>query len=114
MFDSKFQSFEIPDYISGRRSLIGQWKDKIWHFGVSADVQLFPVLTYIVRPHVLFSNDGKAIWKSTRQLHRARRSACRDWWNPHWRDRILAAMHWLAQKQGEPQWSITKDFEQGH
>lgn len=29
-------------------------------------------------------------------MHRARRSQCKDWWNPQWRDRLLRAMSWLA------------------
>jgi hypothetical protein len=98
MFKTKLQSFEIPDLLSGRRSLIGQVKGKTWHFGISADISLEPVLAYIIRPHVLFSDDGKNIWTSTDRLHRTRRSACKNWWNQHWRDRILAAMYFLAQK----------------
>jgi hypothetical protein len=107
MFESEFQSFEIPNCLSGRRSLVGQIRGRHWHFGFSADVQLGPVLAYIIRPHVLFSDDGKNIWSSTDRLHRARRSVCRNWWNDRWRDLILASMYWLAQKQDEDELVIT-------
>jgi hypothetical protein len=45
---------------------------------------------------VLFSDDGSQIWPSKARLHSARRTYCKDWWNPHWRDRILASVRWLA------------------
>jgi hypothetical protein len=45
---------------------------------------------------VLFSDDGINIWESKTKLHSARRSNCKDWWNDHWRDRIVAALFILA------------------
>ncbi|MFC1712138.1 toll/interleukin-1 receptor domain-containing protein, partial [Candidatus Poribacteria bacterium] len=107
MFESKLQFFEIPDCISGRRSLVGQSKTRYWHFGFSADIQLEPILVYIVRPHVLFSDDGKNIWSSSDRMHRTRRSVCKNWWNDRWRDLILASMYWLAQKQSGYELVIT-------
>jgi len=85
MFEKKLQSFEISEEISGRRSLVGKDKSRIWHFGISSDFQLEPILAQVISPHVLFSDDGTTIWQSASKLHRARRSACKDWWNPHWR-----------------------------
>jgi hypothetical protein len=107
MFDSKLQPFEIPDCLSGRRNLVGQTRGRHWHFGFSADVQLEPALAYIIRPHVLFSDDGENIWSSTSRLHSARRSVCRNWWNDRWRDLILTSVYWLAQKQGGHELAIT-------
>jgi hypothetical protein len=69
---------------------------RFWHFGVQAKPLVYPTAAYIIKPHVLFSDDGSQIWDSKRRLHRARRSQCRNWWNPEWRDRILATMAWLA------------------
>ena len=58
---------------------------------------VYPSLAFAVRPHVLFSYDGKEIWQSVERLHRARMNQCRNWWNDDWRDRILATMNWLAE-----------------
>jgi hypothetical protein len=69
---------------------------RFWHFGVQAKPLVYPTAAYIIKPHVLFSADGSQIWDSKRRLHRARRSQCKNWWNPEWRDRILATMAWLA------------------
>lgn len=100
MFDKKLQSFELSKDLTGRRSLVGKDKGRIWHFGISVDFQIVPIPALIVWPHVIFSDDGINIWKSTDRLHRARRSACKDWWNPHWRDRLFASIFWIANKQG--------------
>ena len=59
------------------------------------------MVAYIIKPHVLFSDDGRIIWGNKDRLHKARRSQCRNWWNPDWRDRILAVMTWLADEEGQ-------------
>jgi hypothetical protein len=37
-------------------------------------------------------------------MHSARRRQCKSWFNPEWRDRLLATLHWLS--QGSPTISI--------
>lgn len=74
----------------------GSTSKRIWHFGAEAKSLLYPARAYCVKPHVLFSDDGKNIWDGKKRLHKARRKQCKNWWNPHWRDRILATMSWLA------------------
>lgn len=71
-----------------------------WHFGIELKPLLYPEIAYVVKPHVFFSYDGREIWENVGMSHRARRSQCKDWWNPHWRDRILAAMSLLADSDG--------------
>jgi hypothetical protein len=99
-------SFTLPNGFKGSRSLTGKnrkWSsalqskvDRYWHFAVSADVHLYPMPVFAVKSHVLFSSDGKNIWDGKAKLHSARRSHCKDWWNPHWRDRLFASMFWLS------------------
>ncbi len=89
--------------VGGRRTyrkVVGHTGIRFWHFGIQAKPMLHPTPAYIVKPHVLFSDDGSQVWASKRRLHRARRSHCRNWWNPDWRDRILAAMAWLSDRNG--------------
>lgn len=98
--------FTLENGFSGRRALTGKNTSKsvrtgniierFWHFGISADFRFRPIPVLYVKTHVLFSDDGKTIWESSKRLHRFRRSHCKDWWNDDWRDRLLAAMHWLA------------------
>ena len=73
---------------------------RYWHYGIQTKPILYPFYGYIVKPHVLFSNDGSNIWESKERLHSARRSQCKNWWNPLWRDRTLASMSWLSDESG--------------
>ncbi|HEX9274524.1 MAG TPA: hypothetical protein VGA01_20185, partial [Candidatus Binatia bacterium] len=70
-----------------------------WHFGIQAKPMLYPYAAFIIKPHVVFSDDGKTIWDSPERMHTARRSQCKDWYNPEWRDRMLASMSWLAEEK---------------
>lgn len=92
--------FDIPGCASGRRGLTGDFRGHRWHFGVSADFFLDPHPVYVLRGHVLFSDDGKSIWNMKGRLHTARRSACKTWWNDRWRDMLLLTMSWLSERQG--------------
>jgi hypothetical protein len=83
-----------------RRSLMG-YKTvgdgrRNWHFAVSAKPVLHPEPVLMFRNHVLFSDDGRSLWRSSQRMHRARRTQCKQWWNDDWRDRLLAAVSWLA------------------
>ena len=69
---------------------------RYWHFGIQGKLIQYPIRAYVMKPHVLFSNDGKEIWTSKPRLARARRNQCNNWWNDEWRDRITAAVTWLA------------------
>jgi hypothetical protein len=73
---------------------------RYWHFAFSCRVICRPMLVCIVKTHVVFSDDAKNVWKSASRLHRARRSQCKNWWNPVWRDRVLAATTWLSGGDG--------------
>lgn len=84
--------------VNGRTwcQLWGRDKERHWHFGLSTRIQFEPILCFVVLYHVLFSDDGQEIWDSTYNLHRARRSLCKNWWNDKWRNRLLASMSLIA------------------
>lgn len=69
---------------------------RYWHFGIQGKLIQYPIRAYVMKPHVLFSSDGKEIWTSKPRLARARRNQCNNWWNDEWRDRITATITWLA------------------
>ena len=103
--------FEGVDGKTAHRQIVGyktSWSSKAnaefkryWHFGVQLKPLVYPLLAFAVKPHVFFSEDGTNLWDHPSRMHRARRSQCKDWWNPHWRDRILAAMTLLAGPAGD-------------
>jgi hypothetical protein len=83
-----------PRSIIGYRT-VGQGV-RYWHYGIQAKPVLRPEPYFMVKAHVVFSDDGKHIWESKDRLARARRSQCKNWWNDEWRDRLLGVMHWLG------------------
>jgi hypothetical protein len=85
--------------IDGRRtwrSLAGKHKSNFWHFGIQGRAKLYPEPVFIVKPHGLASSDGINIWESKERLHTIRRRWFKNWWNPEWRDRLLAAMAYFS------------------
>ena len=69
---------------------------RYWHFAIQARPQQFPFSAYVIKPHIVFTDDGINAWNDKKKMHSARRNQCRDWWNDDWRDRILVYMKWLA------------------
>ncbi|MGH9515824.1 MAG: toll/interleukin-1 receptor domain-containing protein [Terriglobales bacterium] len=85
-----------------RRSVVGYATQadgslRYWHFGIQARPVLSPVVGYLLSAHVIFSSDGVTPWSSHRKMHSARRRQCKTWFNPQWRDRLLATLNWLSQ-----------------
>ena len=80
-----------------------------WHFGLRAKPLLSPFVGFALRPHVVFSDDGRTPWPSKARLHTARRTWCKDWWNADWRDRILASVEWLSQGQDSIELQVASD-----
>jgi hypothetical protein len=79
-----------------RRKQDGTTAKQYWHFAIQARPMFYPSLAYVIKCHVMFSDDGVQHWRSKKRIHRARRRQCRSWWNPEWRDRTLATVQWLA------------------
>jgi hypothetical protein len=77
---------------------------RYWHFAVQARPVFEPCLGYLISSHVIFTSDGVTPWTSHSKMHSARRRQCKSWFNPEWRDRLLATLHWLS--QGSPTLSI--------
>jgi len=69
---------------------------RYWHYGFQAKSSLYPFVGFCLKSHVLFTNDGFTLWDDKDGLHKARRNQCSMWWNPKWRDLLLAAMSHLS------------------
>ncbi|MFN3165774.1 MAG: toll/interleukin-1 receptor domain-containing protein [Phycisphaeraceae bacterium] len=105
---SGFISFDGADGKAGRRTLLGyktirqptgETRKRYWHYGLEAVPILYPKTAIALKPHVIFTNDGKNPIGDPKAQHRARRSQCKDWWNDKWLDTTLAAMKWLEDEQ---------------
>jgi hypothetical protein len=78
-----------------RRTLSGKFKALRWHTCLIARPRLWPSLVYRVHANVVLSKDGKTPLAGG-ATQRRRLRLTRSWWNDVWRDRLLAAMSFLA------------------
>jgi hypothetical protein len=67
-----------------------------WHYAVELRPALGKFPHMILRPHIVFTEDGQTPLESKERMHGLRRSFCKNWWNDRWRDLSLAYLHWLA------------------
>lgn len=70
---------------------------RYWHFSIDAKPFTHPRILFMVKTHVLFSDDGRTIWQDHKKTLSARAGQCKNWWNPAWRDRLLGTMAWLGE-----------------
>jgi hypothetical protein len=69
---------------------------RYWHFAIQVHAKFRPDVVFHITSHVVFSDDGKIPWLDKKRMHRARRRQCKNWYNDVWRDRLLAAISFLA------------------
>jgi hypothetical protein len=91
--------FDTLDGRRIRRAMSGKFKDLRWHVCLLAKPRVWPELVYRVHANVVLSADGKTPIPGDK-THKRRRRLTKSWWNDVWRDRLLAAMHFLA--NGDP------------
>jgi hypothetical protein len=73
----------------------GKFKELRWHVCLLAKPRVWPELVYRIHANVVLSTDGKTPISGDK-THKRRRRLTKSWWNDVWRDRLLAAMHFLA------------------
>jgi hypothetical protein len=52
----------------------------------------------VLRPHVIFTEDGKTPIYSVQRMHILLRSFCKSWWNDRWRDLLVAFVQLIAEE----------------
>ena len=96
--------FDTPDGRRIRRVISGKFKKLRWHACIVPRPRIWPQLAYRVHMNVVLSEDGKTPMPGDK-THLRRRRLTRSWWNNVWRDRLLAAMNFLA--NGQPAITLT-------
>lgn len=85
------------------KSLVGfsQKRNVFWHF--AAELRPLPnhPETLVIKPHVMFSEDGITPLDSAARMHALRRGFCKSWWNDRWRDLIAAFLFFLSEGSDE-------------
>ncbi|WP_316227537.1 toll/interleukin-1 receptor domain-containing protein [Bradyrhizobium sp. SZCCHNR3015] len=87
--------FVLPDGRKIRRVMSGKFKSLRWHLCLLAKARIWPQLVYRIHVNLVLSEDGQTPMPGEK-THTRRRRLTRSWWNNIWRDRLLAAMHFLA------------------
>ncbi len=84
-----------------RKRLVGISKKRNvhWHFAIEAYPLIGKGSRFLLRPHVIFTEDGAIPISSTAHMHRLRRGFCKNWFNKQWRDLMLAYITQLARNE---------------
>lgn len=85
------------------KSLVGfsQKRGVFWHFAVELRPLPNHPETLVIKPHVIFSEDGITPLDSAARMHALRRGFCKSWWNDRWRDLIAAFLFFLSEGSDE-------------
>ena len=67
-----------------------------WHFGVSGSVRLDLDNYFTIGSHIIFSWDGKKLVNDDAIQHRCRRRQGRNWWNKHWREKLINFINYIS------------------
>jgi hypothetical protein len=95
LIENKRVSFISPDGRRIARVLSGKFKTLRWHVCLTARPRMVPAPFYRIDANVVLTRDGKTPLPGDK-THQRRRRLTKSWWNDVWRDRLLAAVHFLA------------------
>lgn len=103
--DGQLENNKISYMYQGKwsrpKQLLGDYYEHTWHYGISIQPILRPVLRFAVKGHLLFSDDGQAIWQKKNDLQSARRRKGKSFFNADWRNLMLAFTHSIANDDGD-------------
>ncbi len=97
-----YTKYADMDGVIRKKHLVGR-SDKRrvhWHFAMELWPSMGRELHLVLKPHVVFSEDGRTPLSSAAKMHRLRRSFCRSWWNARWRDLMLAYTTHVTDESG--------------
>lgn len=89
--------------------LTGKLKERRWHFAISG----FPDLlnkVFVLRSHILFSEDGENIIQSKRTQQLGRRRQGKNWWNKHWHDKLMSMVEILKNDDDKISLNVGNDI----
>jgi hypothetical protein len=86
-----FEKDKIDDVL-----IVGTIKEKNWHFGISGLVKLSPFPILILGSHIFFTSNGKDLIPSKMRQLKLRIKQGKNWYNSHWREKLLSLVDYLA------------------
>jgi hypothetical protein len=70
-----------------------------WHLAMKVNIVLGPPALVRLKPYICFSEDGQNAINDPKRTARIRKSFCRNWWNPQWRQLQEAFCTFLAKEK---------------
>lgn len=105
-FFYKYSSQKRPK----KKCLGGKFRGKgYWHYGISIQPILYPYIGVSLKPHLIFTKDGKNVIDKDSVQHIYRRSKGRTFFNEQWRDLLIALLAYLRNTNGDIEIPVTKD-----
>jgi len=85
-----------------RKQIFGKYKNiGFWHYAVSPQTILFPIVGFSLKSHIVFTVDGKELIKDDKKVHSYRREKGKRFFNEEWRDLFLAFLQGLKDGDNE-------------
>ena len=72
--------------------------DKYWHYGISYQTILSPIIGFSLKSHLIFTSDGQSKFFDQKKQHSYRRKKGKHFFNEEWRDMLLAFIQALKDK----------------
>ena len=103
LIEGNIVTFQDGNGKKRQRRLVGRSEKRgvYWHFAVSGKVSITDPQHLLLRPHVVFTKDGRTPLDSKSRAARLRKSFCRNWWNDRWRDLLRAFVVFLSNGREE-------------
>jgi len=93
-----------------KKSLLGKHLSNNWHYAISANPVLYPFIGFILKSHLIFTENGFKILDDNKKQHSARRKKGHNFWNEEWRDMELAFLFGLRDSHDEIRIPLSKNF----
>jgi hypothetical protein len=95
-----------------RKSICGKFEEiGNWHFAVSPQTILCPLVGFSLKSHLVFTEDGFKIISDTKKAHSYRRRKGKRFFNEEWRDMLLALLQGMKDEDGEIKIQVSKNNE---
>jgi hypothetical protein len=98
-----------------RKTIAGKF-EKIghWHYALSTQTILFPIVGFSLKSHLIFTTDGFKIIDDSKKAHSYRRKKGKRFFNEEWRDMMLAFLQYLKDEDNEIKIIVSKNGDALH
>ena len=111
--ETKGVKFSFPNSTKLKtKSLLGTFEDiGFWHYAISYQSLLSPVVGFSLKSHLVFTTDGQTIISDNKIAHTYRRKKGKRFFNEAWRDLQLAYIQRLKNDDGNIEIQVSTNGE---